>query len=42
MQTAGCCSASTRVLLLPRGDQVVSLHGHPRLLDTATGRIVAE
>lgn len=30
------------VLLLPRGDQVVSVHGHPRLLDTATGRIVAE
>ncbi|MGW2567876.1 hypothetical protein [Streptomyces sp. NPDC001537] len=29
-------------LLLPRRDQVVSLHGHPRLLDTATGCIVAE
>ena len=35
--------ADPGVLLLPRGgDQVVTLHGHPRLLDTATGRIVAE
>ncbi|WP_344399317.1 hypothetical protein [Streptomyces longisporus] len=34
--------ADPGVLLLSRGDQVVSLHGHPRLLDTATGRIVAE
>lgn len=28
--------------LLPRGSQVVSLHGHPRLLDTTTGRVPAE
>lgn len=34
--------ADPGVLLLARGDQIVSLHGHPRLLDTATGRIVAE
>jgi hypothetical protein len=34
--------AEPGVLLLPRGDQVVSFHGHPRLLDTATGRLVAE
>ncbi|MYS19092.1 hypothetical protein GTW78_02195 [Streptomyces sp. SID4948] len=34
--------ADPGVLLLPRGDQVVSLHGHPRLLDAATGRIAAE
>lgn len=34
--------ADPGVVLLPRGDQVVSLHGHPRLLDTATGRVVAE
>ena len=30
------------VLLLPRGDQVISFAGHPRLLDAATGRVVAE
>ncbi|WP_234344171.1 hypothetical protein [Streptomyces sp. NRRL F-5123] len=30
------------VLLLPRGDQVVTLHGHPRLLDTVTGRVLAQ
>ncbi|MDF2265008.1 hypothetical protein P2Q00_06060 [Streptomyces coacervatus] len=35
-------AAEPGVLLLPRGDQVVSLVGHPRLLDTATGRIPAE
>ncbi|WP_151479811.1 WD40 repeat domain-containing protein [Streptomyces albicerus] len=34
--------AEPGVLLLPRGDQVISLLGHPRLLDTATGRLVAE
>ncbi|MEV0227795.1 hypothetical protein [Streptomyces sp. NPDC050704] len=34
--------AEPGVLLLPRGDQVVSFLGHPRLLDTATGRLVAE
>ncbi|ANS68178.1 hypothetical protein SLINC_5954 [Streptomyces lincolnensis] len=34
--------AEPGVLLLPRGDQVVSFRGHPRLLDTATGRLVAE
>jgi hypothetical protein len=34
--------AEPGVLLLPRGDQVVSLFGHPRLLDSATGRIIAE
>ncbi|MHC3472840.1 hypothetical protein ACYF6T_29700 [Streptomyces sp. 7R007] len=34
--------ADPGVLLLARGDQVVSLHGHPRLLDTATGRVVAQ
>jgi hypothetical protein len=34
--------ADPGVLLLARDDQIVSLHGHPRLLDTATGRIVAE
>jgi hypothetical protein len=34
--------ADPGVLLLARGDQTVSLHGHPRLLDTATGRVVAE
>ncbi|MFJ1755128.1 hypothetical protein [Kitasatospora sp. NPDC088134] len=28
--------------LLARGSQVVSLNGHPRLLDAATGRVVAE
>jgi hypothetical protein len=30
------------VLLLPRGDEVISLHGHPRLLDPTTGRTLAE
>ncbi|MEU2423681.1 hypothetical protein ABZ619_22090 [Streptomyces sp. NPDC007851] len=30
------------MLLLPRGGQVISFPGHPRLLDPATGRIVAE
>ncbi|MER7840928.1 hypothetical protein ABTY98_34805 [Streptomyces sp. NPDC096040] len=30
--------AEPGVLLLPRGDQVISFLGHPRLLDTATGR----
>ncbi|MEV5954949.1 hypothetical protein AB0M11_14460 [Streptomyces sp. NPDC051987] len=34
--------AEPGVLLLPRGDQVIAFPGHPRLLDTATGRIVAE
>jgi hypothetical protein len=34
--------AEPGVLLLPRGDHVISLLGHPRLLDTATGRLVAE
>lgn len=34
--------AEPGVLLLPRGDQVVTLHGHPRLLDTVTGRVLAE
>ncbi|MEU1478589.1 hypothetical protein [Streptomyces sp. NPDC005760] len=34
--------ADPGVLLLARGDQVLSLHGHPRLLDAATGRVVAE
>ncbi|MFD4603986.1 hypothetical protein ACFWPQ_38940 [Streptomyces sp. NPDC058464] len=34
--------AEPGVLLLPRGDQVISFPGHPRLLDTATGRVVAE
>ncbi|MGW3130096.1 hypothetical protein [Streptomyces sp. NPDC001123] len=34
--------AEPGVLLLPRGDRVISFPGHPRLLDTATGRIVAE
>ncbi|MFJ8040227.1 hypothetical protein ACIRBX_06900 [Kitasatospora sp. NPDC096147] len=29
-------------LLLPRGGQLVSLHGHPRLLDAATGALIAE
>ncbi|MEV7117065.1 hypothetical protein [Kitasatospora griseola] len=28
--------------LLPRGSQVISLNGHPRLLDTTTGQVVAE
>ncbi|MDQ0766839.1 hypothetical protein QF027_009474 [Streptomyces canus] len=35
-------NAEPGVLLLPRGDHVISLFGHPRLLDTATGRLVAE
>jgi len=34
--------AEPGVLLLPRGDHVISLLGHPRLLDTATGRLLAE
>ncbi|WP_329438493.1 hypothetical protein [Streptomyces canus] len=34
--------AEPGILLLPRGDHVISLLGHPRLLDTATGRVVAE
>ncbi|WP_406443002.1 hypothetical protein OHB00_42050 [Streptomyces sp. NBC_00631] len=34
--------AEPGVLLLPRGDQVISFPGHPRLLDPATGRVVAE
>ncbi|KUN74837.1 hypothetical protein AQJ46_00430 [Streptomyces canus] len=34
--------AEPGILLLPRGDHVISLLGHPRLLDTATGRLVAE
>ncbi|WP_329459103.1 hypothetical protein [Streptomyces sp. NBC_01497] len=34
--------ADPGVLLLPRGDQTVTLNGHPRLLDTATGHVVAE
>ncbi|MGW5354596.1 hypothetical protein ACWERV_29280 [Streptomyces sp. NPDC004031] len=34
--------AEPGVLLLPRGEQVVTLHGHPRLLDAATGRVVAQ
>ncbi|WP_329234301.1 hypothetical protein [Streptomyces canus] len=34
--------AEPGILLLPRGDHVISLFGHPRLLDTATGRLVAE
>ncbi|WP_371562619.1 hypothetical protein [Streptomyces canus] len=34
--------AEPGILLLPRGDHVISLVGHPRLLDTATGRLVAE
>ncbi|MFI8074045.1 hypothetical protein ACIF85_35455 [Streptomyces sp. NPDC086033] len=34
--------AEPGILLLPRGDHVISLIGHPRLLDTATGRLVAE
>ncbi|MFI9174706.1 hypothetical protein [Streptomyces lincolnensis] len=34
--------AEPGVLLLPRGDQVVSFRGHPRLLDAVTGRLVAE
>lgn len=34
--------AEPGVLLLPRGDQVISFSGHPRLLDTATGVVVAE
>ncbi|WP_217555146.1 hypothetical protein [Streptomyces sp. GbtcB6] len=34
--------AEPGVLLLPRSDQVISFPGHPRLLDTATGRVVAE
>ncbi|MGW2382543.1 hypothetical protein [Streptomyces sp. NPDC001658] len=34
--------AEPGVLLLPRDDQVVSFRGHPRLIDTATGRLVAE
>ncbi|MEU6197712.1 hypothetical protein [Streptomyces sp. NPDC047061] len=34
--------AEPGVLLLPRGDQVISFPGHPRLLDTTTGRLVAE
>ncbi|WP_089104041.1 hypothetical protein [Streptomyces hyaluromycini] len=34
--------AEPGVVLLPRGDQVISFTGHPRLLDTATGRVVAE
>ncbi|MEU9240902.1 hypothetical protein [Streptomyces sp. NPDC048385] len=34
--------ADPGVLLLPRGDQVISFPGHPRLLDAATGRLVAE
>jgi hypothetical protein len=29
-------------VLLPRGDQVVTLHGHPGLLDAPTGRILAQ
>ncbi|OPG09358.1 hypothetical protein B1R27_06225 [Streptomyces sp. GKU 895] len=28
--------------LIPRGDTVVSLYGHPRLLDVTTGAVVAE
>jgi len=28
--------------LLARGDTVVSLHGHPRLIDVTTGAVVAE
>ncbi|MER6536540.1 hypothetical protein ABT215_22575 [Streptomyces sp900105755] len=34
--------AEPGVLLVPRGDQVLSFFGHPRLLDPVTGRIVAE
>ncbi|CAG6398765.1 conserved hypothetical protein [Actinacidiphila cocklensis] len=34
--------AEPGVLLLPRGDQVVTLHGHPRLLDVVTGRVLAQ
>ncbi|MGW7239540.1 hypothetical protein [Streptomyces sp. NPDC054804] len=34
--------AEPGVLLLPRGDQVICFSGHPRLLDTATGVVVAE
>ncbi|MGW7541504.1 hypothetical protein ACWGKQ_10340 [Streptomyces sp. NPDC054770] len=34
--------ADPGVLLLPRGDQVISFLGHPRLLDPITGLIVAE
>ncbi|MFJ9011601.1 hypothetical protein [Streptomyces canus] len=34
--------AEPGILFLPRGDHVISLIGHPRLLDTATGRLVAE
>ncbi|MGW0331781.1 hypothetical protein ACWD0J_07895 [Streptomyces sp. NPDC003011] len=34
--------AEPGVLLLPRGDHVISFLGHPRLLDTTTGRLVVE
>jgi hypothetical protein len=29
-------------VILARGEQIVTLHGHPRLVDVATGRVVAE
>ncbi|GAA0897457.1 hypothetical protein GCM10009557_72160 [Virgisporangium ochraceum] len=29
-------------VIVPRGEQVVALHGHPRLVDVVSGRVVAE
>ena len=44
--TGACVSESSMThpagRLIARGEQVVSLHGHPRLIDPATGTVLAE